>query len=393
MLNNTTSQNIANQAAMQAAQRGSSANVGLMARNAAKVGAGVQQQAAGQGAQLQAQQSQNAINSMGNIANAQVGQQAAALQGLNQYSLQQQGNLLGMQGNINSGNAALAGGLQKGQGNMLGNLMNGAGAGMNLLKGGGGSEPTTDLGAAGEIESGGSGFGDIVGGAGDAGGLVDAGEGVSMLAARGGMVPHMAEGGDPIVQSNSVSADNAQGPKSFVGKYFQDSPMAAPESGGGGSGGGAGGMLGGLMGGAGGMMGGMPGGGGSNPLGGVGKFLTDDLKFQNMGMGMGGKMNNAGLGMLGFAHGGKVDALVSAEERYLKPKDAKAVAKGKKDVFKASEKIPGKAKYKGNDYRNDVIPKKLDEGGVVIPNEILQGPNPHWNAMRFVHAVMKKNKK
>ena len=54
-LNQTTGQNVANQAAMQAGQRGSSANTGLMVQ-AANTGASLQQQAVGQGATLQAQQ-------------------------------------------------------------------------------------------------------------------------------------------------------------------------------------------------------------------------------------------------------------------------------------------------------------------------------------------------
>src|SRR6185312_12432015 len=53
-----TQQNVANQAALMAGQRGASSNVGLMARQAAQQGAATQKQAVGQEA---AQQAQNQI--------------------------------------------------------------------------------------------------------------------------------------------------------------------------------------------------------------------------------------------------------------------------------------------------------------------------------------------
>jgi hypothetical protein len=56
MLNNSTGANVANQAALAASQRGANANAGLTARNAAVAGAGIQENAAGQAAALQAQQ-------------------------------------------------------------------------------------------------------------------------------------------------------------------------------------------------------------------------------------------------------------------------------------------------------------------------------------------------
>lgn len=85
-----------------------------------------------------------------------------------------------------------------------------------------------------------------------------------------------------------------------------------------------------------------------------------------------------------------VPALVSPGERYLTPKEAKKVAKGEKAPLKAGEKIPGKPKFPGNDYRNDVVPKKLKEGGIVIPNKILQSKNPGHEAKKFVQAVIAK---
>lgn len=109
MLSQATGANVANQAALTAGQRGVNANPGMIARQAANAGAGIQQQAVGQGAVLQANQSMNAINSMGGLANQQVAQQQGALNSLNnqaqgQQSLNQAGATAGSQ--INAGVAA-----------------------------------------------------------------------------------------------------------------------------------------------------------------------------------------------------------------------------------------------------------------------------------------------
>lgn len=77
-LNQATGQNVANQAALMAGQRGAGANVGLMARQASQQGAATQQQAAGQSATMQAQQQLNAIGAMG----AQQQAMGATAQGL-----------------------------------------------------------------------------------------------------------------------------------------------------------------------------------------------------------------------------------------------------------------------------------------------------------------------
>ena len=76
-----TAANTANQAALMAGQRGSSQNVGLLARQAAMQGAANQQGAAGQAATLGAQQQIAAQNNLANLASQQVGQagQAAGL--------------------------------------------------------------------------------------------------------------------------------------------------------------------------------------------------------------------------------------------------------------------------------------------------------------------------
>lgn len=135
----STAANTANQAALMASQRGAAANTGLIARQAAMQGAANQQQAAGQAASMQAQQSLGALGQMGSLATNQVGQQAGAIQGANQFAQGQQQNLLNAianqnsasvnsQGNVNTANAGLAGATMTGQQALMGQVTGAVGA-------------------------------------------------------------------------------------------------------------------------------------------------------------------------------------------------------------------------------------------------------------------------
>ncbi len=108
-LANATGANVANQAALMAGQRGASQNAGLIARQAAMQGANIQQDAAGQAAALQANQSLNALGQQGQMAGQMVGNQLNAQQLYGQTALGQQGNLLG---GVNSQNQAALGNAQ-----------------------------------------------------------------------------------------------------------------------------------------------------------------------------------------------------------------------------------------------------------------------------------------
>jgi hypothetical protein len=168
-LNQTTGQNVADQAALMAGQRGAGANAGLMARQAGQQGAATQQQAVGQAATLNSQQQLAATTAlqqqqamMGNTAGAQVGQQMGATGTLNNLLTTQQGQASGQQqilGNMastqNSQDAALSQ-AQTQQNNamtqMWGNIASGAVTqGANLLKkapmaeGGQVGEPSANL--------------------------------------------------------------------------------------------------------------------------------------------------------------------------------------------------------------------------------------------------------
>jgi hypothetical protein len=95
-----------------------------------------------------------------------------------------------------------------------------------------------------------------------------------------------------------------------------------------------------------------------------------------------------------YAKGGKVDAMVSPGEKFLKPKEVKEVAKGKANPMKVGETIPGKPKVPGaiDSYKNDTVPKKLETGGIVIPRHVTQSADPVGESMKFVKAILAKKR-
>lgn len=285
-----TGANVANQAAMAAGQRGAGANVGLMSRQAAQAGAGVQQNAAGQLATLRAQEQLAAMGQQGALATQMVGQQAQGVGNLNQYTQNEQQQILnsiaqanqakvGMQSNINDVMGASARQNAANQTQMFGQAIGAAGSLPGLFAGGGG-------GAAGATSPGGLGGGTKAFGATPpAAGLAHGGE----------ITPPMSE------------------PTSFAAKYLK----------------------------------------------------------QN------------------FAHGGTVPAKVSPGEVYLSPDKVKKVAEGKKSPM-AGEHIKGKAKVKGDSYKNDTVSKNLKEGGIVIPRSVTQSKDAPKKAAEFVAAILSK---
>jgi hypothetical protein len=368
MLNQSTGQNVANQAALMAGQRGAGANIGLMARQAAQQGAGIQQNAAGQAATLQANQSLNAINSAGSMANTQaanqVGQtnanatsqqaeQAALMQAQGAYNTAQ----VGMQSNVNQGNTGLA------QTNM--------GAMQNMIGGAGNALPALLAAQGGVIHK----YAD--------GGMTSPADQSSLQASvNAAMTPATAPAAAPPVQSKfgrflkGFSA-GAEGQSSGAPSYGQGIP--------------AGGA----------MQQGM-----TNLVSGIGGAIKNSGNNNDPGLGdMAGGPGDAMPPASGdmtipmmnneeavAAKGGLVPALLSPGEKYLKPDEAKAVAKGKKDPASSGKMVPGKPKFKGNNYANDVVPAKLEEGGVVIPNSIMQSKDPARGAAEFVRTALAKKK-
>lgn len=149
-LNQQTGQNINQQAALMAGQRGAGANAGLLASQAARQGAQIQQQAVGESATLNAQQQLAAQQAQQNLANQQIAQGAAGIQGLsnanqNEQNILQNANTAGnnaavsQQSNINSVNAQTAAGNQGMAGKIIGGIASGASSvlgSIGLAKGG-----------------------------------------------------------------------------------------------------------------------------------------------------------------------------------------------------------------------------------------------------------------
>lgn len=135
----TTGTNVANQAALQAGQRGASGNVGLMARQIGQQGAATQQQAVSQGATLEAQQQLAAEQNLAGLSNQQVVQAQGANTAQNTAQQGEQNILqgantsannaaVGMQSNINNVNSATALANQQESQGIIGGLFSGASA-------------------------------------------------------------------------------------------------------------------------------------------------------------------------------------------------------------------------------------------------------------------------
>lgn len=388
MLNQSTGANVANQAALMAGQRGSSANAGLIARQAAQQGGALQQQAAGQGATLQANQSLAALNQLGGIAGQQVGQQQQATAGLNQFAQGNQGQILGaIQGQnqaqvantsqMNQANAGIAGAAAGMQGQILGGLLNGAGAAaaganggmVRMAEGGAIEAPSVNdakkpKSAVGNFLSGSTGQpGMYQGSASFGAGL---GAGIKSLFGSPAPVPGAPS---PMPTANDWSL-YARTPEGAV-----PSPEANYS-----------------------MMKSMP---NMVPLDPQAPSFNERQAAKGPDMGM----PDASLyhsesaqplppkGTPPFAQGGQVKALLSAGERYLSPQKVEEVkARGNKpgDAIQAGEKIEGTAKVKGDSYANDTIPKTLEEGGIVLPRSVTQSKNAPEEAAKFVRAYMAK---
>lgn len=135
-----TASNVAQQAALQAGQRGAGSNVGLIARQIGQQGAATQQAAAGQAATQEAEQQLAAENNLQNLSSSQVAQGTGATQTLNNAqqneqnilqgantsannaNVSQQSNINNVNANIASGNQSTAGNVVSGVGNLLSNV-------------------------------------------------------------------------------------------------------------------------------------------------------------------------------------------------------------------------------------------------------------------------------
>lgn len=356
-LNQNTMANVNQQAALMAGQRGAGANAGLIARQAAQQGAQTQQQAVGQEATLQAQQQIAAQQGLGNLAAQQIGQAGTGVQAVNTANQNEQGILQGansgfnsvnaqQQAAINSANAQTAAGNQGMMGNILG-------------------------GAASVVSS-----------------AIPA---IGAMFAAGGEIPKMADGGQAWGgQYNQAPGEASSG------------PFATPSAPG------------------------QPNSDLQENIAGVGEAIgaqhDANVKYaSDMNSGAGPAMETGAAqpaayfegtlaahgGMMTFEHhmnhvhnyfsggptGNTVDAMVTPGEHYLNPHEVQKVIHEGADPLKLGHRFPGKPKKPGHDdYANDVLPAKLQEGGVVLDLETLKKKSPDA-ARKFVHKSVAKHLK
>lgn len=374
-LNQNTSTNVANQAALMAGERGASANAGLLARQAAQQGAATQQQAVGQAATQQAQQQIAAQEQLANLAQTQVGQGAQAVQGVNNAQQNEQNILQGantaennanvaMQSNINNVNAGISTANQQQAGNIVNGITSAVSSVLPFAKGGevghmcAGAHCTDRQHSMHMMASGGPLQVNSAGAAGGAGQWLQ-----SSLNTSGPQIDNApvakADIGNPFSKMEAGSGDDDE-----------EEEKAAP----------------------------LPG--------------TDmtDTTFSNKGATdiaplvqtaamfayRGGNISkgpHASHVANYLASGGEVEAMVSAGERYLDPDDVKRVVENGENPLKLGKKFEGKAKVKGDSLKNDTIKATLQEGGVVLPRHIMNKKNRDHAELFVRRAVHMKSPK
>lgn len=349
-----TGQNSANQAAMMAGQRGASQNPALIARMAAQQGAANQQNAAGQGAALQAQQSSNALAGLGNLATQQVGQQANAInsfasgaQGMNQTNLNAIGQYnqaqTGSMASQNQANSAISSVAAKGQQDLIGGVTKGAAAAMA---------------AGGEVSR-----------------YAEGGQ--AQVAA-----PQMAQ--QAPVQVQTAPMQSATGPRSNVGKFFTEysnqqqqanNPNAPSGAYGAGEAGGAA------------LAKGFQSLFGSNktaspsdlPQSGPGSAYQDMADSMNS---VPGADNSAMGDMISsmpaapMADGGDVQSMLPMLMKMAPMLMAKSGAV-----------VPGTASVKGDSLKNDKVPAILSPKEIVLPRSVTMAPDAPARAAEFVRQI------
>lgn len=359
-LNQTTAQNVANQAALMAGQRGAASNVGLMARQAAQQGAATQQQAVGQGATMEAQQRLGALQGVGNTQAAQAAtQQAIGGLGSTQVGMEQAG--IGAQGNLAAQQIAAQQAQQQAMANQANQVagqqlgmqnviaqntlanqgqMQGALQGINNARvGNQGNINTANAAMANTTMQGQQGLmGGILGGIGASAGL---GGGKAM----GGEIKkpkNMAEGGwTGMVPMTAPMAGPMPAPAA--------APVAAPVT----------------------AVEDTP-----APKDSYSQFMED---FNNMGGNAGAKALNKG-----------ASSAVSGLAKYAAmAADGGLATTGGHVAAKAPAQ---KAIKSGDSYDNDKIPAKLSEGEIVLPRSVTMSKDPIGASAKFVEKILAKRK-
>lgn len=406
----TTGQNVNQQAALEAGQRGASGNVGLMARNIGNVGAATQEGAAGQAATLEAQQQIAAQNNLTGLSNTQVGQAGTAVTGENTAQQNEQNilqnantaannNAVGMQSNINSTNAATAAANQQQSGNILGAVGSGISSAVGgfLNKGGVVGDHKEDHITLAEMNAASVAHArkNFAGG-GLTTAAVPAVTNFGGQYAAPGAVPAVQISSGPAMPNPNNNTNLADAVDNSIQNYQDAKTQAATNSG-------VNQTLDELkatpslqqpvL--------------GSDSVPSFNQSLLGDqslapapaaLDFSMPAVGSSSGFAGGGKVCQGpyeshvanyLADGGKVPAMVSPGEIYLSPDKVQKVITEGVDPAKIGEKFKGKAKVKGDSLKNDTIPKDLEEGGVVIDRKNM---STREKRELFVHRSMAKAK-
>jgi hypothetical protein len=339
MLNQATGQNVAQQGALQAGQRGAAQNVGLIARQAGQQGMQAQQQAAGQGASMQAQQQLGALGQAGQTATgitaAQQGEQSI-LQGANSANNNIQGQLA---------NTSM-----QGQQGLLGGIGNAVGS-------------------------------------------------ITGLFAQGGPVQKMANGGgfDTMQGASVQPMQPAVGPQSMFAQSLSGGPTtpifgsSAPKA-----------MFGGNKKTAKPVATSSPTvGSGNSPLSisdqnaamaaGPGDM---SISAQNAAQMSGPSGSVEDPNTVNPSQVQSVDSVGGIDPSETDQTFVQAAAGGNVgSKLKKGGHVPGKPKVKGNSYSNDTVKALLSPGEVVIPKSVMESSDPIRGAAQFVQAVMSKKGK
>lgn len=362
-LNQTTAQNVNNQAALMAGQRGAGSNVGLIARQAAQQGAATQQQAVGQGATLAAQQQIAAAQNLATLSNAQVSQAGQATTNLNSEQQAEQAILqnantaynnagVSMQSNINNANQATSAQNAGTNNGIIGGILGGVSALAGFAEGGEVSE-NPNLGQFKEgqpVSTGNLTAPDI-----------------NLVSNSKNIQDAYDSGKKSISPKDSDDFDYPELEQPDIGSSFgsQISNLSpAPTLGSNIS----------LT--------------GAAPASSAAPFALEaaPLVFANGGMAHDHFHQY-------FSGGGPVKALVSPKEVYLEPEQVHKVLKEGADPMKIGHRFPGKDKVKGrNSFKNDVIPTTLRDGGMVIPVSVTTHRNASHKSRQFVMKHMKRPK-
>lgn len=343
-LQQATNQNNQQGAALLGSQRGM--NPALAQRLIANQTAMNNQNAAGQSGMLRAQQQLAAQQGLANVYGQQ-GTEANANAAANYSALGNQNNAVTSAVNAaNQANAQIAQNNTNQNAGITSGIMNGIGSMMSMMGGGAeGGEVPHDL--------------------------------EPMVVSKGSKVHplHLFQGGDMFSNyaTNAIDPGLSAGTSASANNLFGatakgSAPTVGSGGGGGGDSSGGGGMMGGItkLFGSGSPM------SGSSDVSGSGGFAGGDSgDFTSMA------------GMLA-AHGGQIPVVLSPGELKIPAHKVAAVASGKEKASEAGQRVPGKAKVKGDSLKNDTFPTHASAGDVIIKRTKAQNDD---DAREFLLAI------